>query len=208
MARMKGGPNGGFSGRIGNMIGYERNGKFYVKSAYDTIKDAKSEAQLAQRMRLSLASKLAKLIKPYIQQSFKFAGRTVRGECMSNAMKGAMAGEYPNLYIDYRYLKVASGILMPANSATAEFDDSGNLLFQWVDNSGEGNAKADDRAMMLAIHPDKKQCAYQLKGAERSTGYDLISGTPASFREGEVHCYLAFMSADETMISDNSYISL
>ena len=208
MARLKGGINGGFIGKVGNVIGVERDGKYYVRSANGSINDPKTDAQLAQRMRIGLASTLTKLINPYIQQGFKFVSRTVRGESISNIMKGAVAGDYPDLYIDYQYLKVASGLLMPPKSATTEFDASGGLSFQWEDNSGESNARAEDRVMLLVINPDLMQCTYELEGAQRSAGHDLIKGMPDSFKEGPLYAYMAFISADGSMVSDSVFVPL
>ena len=51
MAKLDMGILGGFSGRVGTVVGYHRRGGWYVRAYQPHIKDRKSEAQLAQRGR-------------------------------------------------------------------------------------------------------------------------------------------------------------
>ena len=59
MAKQTEGINGGFSGRVGTVVGYEWRGKWCMRTHPWHIKDARSERQLAQRRRFLAAVRLA-----------------------------------------------------------------------------------------------------------------------------------------------------
>ncbi|HET6527620.1 MAG TPA: DUF6266 family protein [Balneolaceae bacterium] len=208
MAKIKDGIFGGFSGRVGNVVGFFRNGKYHLRSVAAHAKNPKTKAQQTHRGKFRLASKLVARVKPFIKKGFSTVpGKTPRGAAMSFNMRSAIAGEHPDLYIDYPQVIVARGLLIGAKEPSVRADDAGNLVFKWQDNTGEGNAKKNDKAMLLAIHPGKKYCAYKLEGTQRNAKQDILE-LPKTFKGDEIHAYIAFISKDETLVSNSIYLPL
>lgn len=208
MAKLNNGITGGGRGKVGNVVSVLRYGEYHLRSLPAKVHNPKTPKQQGNRNGFGLTSSLCKIIKPFIKQGFKTSRGTYWNTAVSIISQSAIRGENPDRYIDYQYVKVADGLLMTARAASVILDSSGTFRFQWEDNSGEGNAKAGDRAMLLVINADKKQCAYQLKGAQRNMGQDFIDGIPDSFKEGSLYAYIAFTSADESMVSDSVFVPL
>lgn len=209
MAKMKNGILGGFSGKIGNVVGVEHpDGTYSMRSVPEHVKNPQSEAQQTGRIGLGLCSGLVKVILPFAEQGFgHLPYKSVRGAFVSKNSRTALGGVYPDLHIDYRFLKVAVGQLLPAREAAVECNDQGDLEFFWDDNSGEGGAKENDRVMLLVINPAKKDCQFTLKGNSRADGSDVLE-IPSGYEGDTLHAYIAFASKNGYMVSDSVYLPL
>lgn len=75
MAQIKDGLFGGFSGKIGNVVGCKGKNGFYVRSLPSHVSNPRTELQQAQRRRFSLAMQLARALTPFLHISYReFAG--------------------------------------------------------------------------------------------------------------------------------------
>lgn len=209
MARMKDGIFGGFSGKIGNVVGVRYpDGTYGVRSVQSVVNNPQSPAQQTIRIGFSLCASLFKVARPFLEHGLRHvSGKKPRGAFISSNSRTALGGTYPDLHIDFRYLKVADGQLMPADQPVVEWNGDGNLAFFWSDNSGEGGAKADDQAMLLVINPVKKDCVYSLKGNSRASGEGVLE-IPSGYAGDELHAYIAFISKNGGMVSDSAYVPL
>lgn len=200
---------GGFSGKIGNIVGVRNSdGSCTIRSRQAVVNNPQSPAQQTQRVGFGLCASLFKIAEPFVAQGLRnVAGKKPRGAFISLNSRTAIGGTYPDLHIDYQYLTVAEGLLMPADSPVLSWNPDDNLAFSWTDNSGQGIAKADDRAMLLVINPEKKDCLYSLKGNDRSSEQDILE-IPNAYRHDELHAYIAFTTSNDTMISDSVYLAV
>jgi hypothetical protein len=95
--------------------------------------------------------------------------------------------------------------LRPQASASATPVGSGTISFAWEDNSGVGNAKQTDKALIAVINPTKYEAVYDTAGAERTdTTQDIV--VPADWVGEDVETYMGFMSEDGKEIANSVYL--
>jgi len=209
MGTIKKGILGGFSGKVGTVVGAAWKGIDYMRSLATKIKNPKTKAQLAQRAKFSLAVKFLSDINPYITYGYKnyTAKQTAANFGLKFIMKNnCIVGEYPDYSLDLSLVKVALGQLKAAETATATLS-SGTAAFRWTDNSGDGNAMETDLAMALLYNKDKGEAAYSIGNATRVQS-QLDFSYPTSWAGDEVAAYFAYMSEDGSLVSESSYLGL
>jgi hypothetical protein len=106
-------------------------------------------------------------------------------------------------HVRYSKVKITWGDLQPANRATA-IAVEGGVQFTWHDNTGEGNAKADDKSILIAYCKSWNRFRFNAVGAERHKGSDTLA--LSDLRGQSIHAWLAFISADEMKVSNSAYI--
>jgi hypothetical protein len=130
-------------------------------------------------------------------------GKTGRNSALSNVLKQAIIGDYPNLAIDYSKVLVSKGNLKKADNRGVAANVPGKLRFTWTNDAGVGNAKPTDKSILVVYDKQSGDAIYTTEGAERSTGEAEIdvpyfSGKP-------VQTWLAFRTPDGKLVSDSSY---
>lgn len=99
MAKTDEGILGPSSGKVGEVIGSSWHGIPYIKSRPAVFHDAKSPAQLAQRMKMQVAHQFVKSIKNIITIGYRYvAGEQIPyNKAVSYIVKNAIVGEYPDM---------------------------------------------------------------------------------------------------------------
>jgi len=205
MGKFNQGILGGFSGKVGSVVGGNWKGISYMRGRAVSKKDARTLQQLKQRSKFAIAITALQPINAFARVGYKqYAhGQTAFNAAMSNTLKHAITGDYPNYMIDYPNLLVARGSLTGVN-ATLPVASSGKIKFSWTNNSTIGEAQPTDNAMVLAINPAKGAAAYITQGAPRSAKSEMLA--VSSFWAGdEVHTYLAFISEDGSEVATSVY---
>lgn len=208
MAKFNKGILGGFSGKVGNVVGGSWKGIDYMRSKPNKVNDPKTEAQLAQRQKFALVNAFLKRIQPIIKLGFTNNTKrmTAINSAMSYNLKNAVEGTYPDLGINYPAAMIARGDLIPGRGATAESTVANEITFSWSDNSGVGSANADDSALLVVYNPSKDRAIYiPGNGPERQEeGYTLT--LPDSYGGDAVEVWLAFVNSEGTDASDSEYL--
>ena len=70
MGTIKKGILGGFSGKVGNVVGASWRGIEYIRSLPSSVRNPRTEAQVTQRTRIALIGKMMKSIVPIIRIGF------------------------------------------------------------------------------------------------------------------------------------------
>ncbi len=207
MAKLPDGFFGGFKGRIGNIVGVVRNGKQYIRSAPSEMTNPKTPKQQANRKKFGLATKLASRLGPFIEKGFATTdAKTPRGACISFNMKSGIYEEGDS-GIRYSNIMVSAGALRQVDESAAERLENGTLRVTWQDNSGTGNALADDRIMILAMAEDKQfHNCYKLEGAKRSSEEEILELDELLNKEPAVHLYLSVMSESRNLTANSEYL--
>lgn len=198
---------GGFSGKVGNVIGSSWKGIDYMRSIPNSTADAKTDAQMAQRNKFAMVNALLRKLAPVIKMGFTNNKRmTAINSAMSYNLKNAVTGSYPDQQIDFASLAVARGDLIPASESTAESTSPSQVNFSWTDNSEVGSAQPDDKALLVVFNPAKERAVFiPGTGPERGDeSYDLV--LPGSYAGDTVEVYIAFVSADGLESSDSTYL--
>lgn len=108
----------------------------------------------------------------------------------------------PVIAIAWPKVLVSKGPIAPVDYASALVNDEGNIIFTWTDNSGDGTAKKNDRAVIVAYFPESKQAVYAFSDAERK---DETAVLETGLKKGIVQTWLGFLSTDETNAANSIY---
>lgn len=143
----------------------------------------------------------------FIQVGYKFLAskKTAFNAAMSYVLNNAIIGTEPDFEVDYSLASVSRGNLTGVQNGTVDLTTSGQVDFGWDDNTVEGNAMANDKAMLLVYNPSKKESVYNTAGADRSAGMDSLS-IPASYAGDTLELFMAFISYDGNKISNSTYL--
>ena len=205
MGTLKKGVFGGFSGKVGNVVGASWKGIDYIRSMPSKVNDPKTKSQVKQRSRFLVAMDFLRTITPFLRigfQSHANGRMTAFNAAMSYNMKFAVKGEYQVVGLDYPNVLVSRGSLSAVSGTSAEIVVD-ELLVNWED-SMRGNTRLDDIAMVLAYNPLKRESVYDLNAGKRAITKANLSLPPA-WKGDAVETYLAFKTADGTVVSDSIY---
>jgi hypothetical protein len=161
-------------------------------------------AQEVQKAKFSTAQGFLRNFGPLLTTSFQeVAGLTPRNEALAIVLNQAIGGIYPNLMIDYGLLLVSKGSLKKPVNPNVASTQPGKLTFTWTDDTGSGNAKAGDKAILVAYDEQYGDVIFITDGAARSSRHaeldaDFFSGKP-------VHTWFGFISENGKLRSDSTY---
>ena len=206
MGTIKQGILGGFSGKVGTVVGSSWKGISYMRGQAQSVKNPRTAKQVAQRDKFALALSFIRPIQSFIQIGYKTYAhkQSAFNAAMSHTLKNAIKGTYPNFTIDYENAMVSRGTLaMPLE--VSKQNTEGRIAVSWSDNSGTANALDTDFAMILAYNANKQEAVYDMHTACRGDeGVDVAY--PADWSGDTVHIYLSFVSEDGTLVADSTYV--
>jgi len=206
MGTIKQGILGGFSGKVGSVVGGSWKGINYMRGRAASIKNPQTLQQMQQRNKFAVALSVLQPITAFIRVGFRRYAhkKTELNAAMSYTIRHAIVGDYPNYEIDYENLLVSRGTLTGANNATAT-PAAGKIKLAWEDNSGIGEAQPTDKALVVAINPEKSEAAYITDGAPRSTKKEDLLVSPYWVGD-DVEVYLGFISENGKDVASSSYL--
>jgi hypothetical protein len=151
MAEYNKGILGGFRGKVGTVVGAKWRGKLIMRSLPTKSNKKPTEAQMKQRAKFSLIAKFLSPIRMITSQFFgEYQGSKSRSDlAMSYQMTDTII-EHPNgeLEIDFKKVVLSKGTVPTVVTESVAFADA-TVTVNWTDNSGEGNANADDPILLV-----------------------------------------------------------
>ena len=206
MGTIKQGILGGFSGKVGTVVGGTWKGIHYMRSLPSSVRNPRTPGQVRQRTKFSITIEFLKPLTPFLRIGFKtYADRkTAFNAAMSYNVNNAVKGEHPGLELDFPKILVSRGSLLPAENAAA-VASGGNLNFTWNDNNGVGNASPGDLAMPLIYNSVKGESVFSTEAGQRSEGTATMS-IPDSWMGDTVEIYLGFISEDGATVANSTYL--
>ena len=194
---------GGFSGKVGTVVGSSWNSISYMRSLADGYTDPKTEKQVCQRGRFAEVVRFLKTMLPYLRIGYKEhpAGQSAYSSAMSYVLKNAVEGCGADATVDFRKAMISRGCLVVPGDAAVEAA-GGKLTFTWTDNSGNGNAAADDVAMVLVYNKVKAEAVYDLGAGARADGTAELT-LPGSWGDEALAVYLSFRNAQGQSVSNS-----
>ena len=206
MGTIRKGILGGFSGKVGNVVGASWRGISYIRSLPQSVRNPRTAGQRSQRSKFALALALLKPMTSFLRTGWKlYAHRqSPFNAAMSHALANAIVGTYPDYSVDVSKVLVSRGNLQSASSATATAA-GGNLTFAWNDNSGIGSAKQTDKALIAVLNLEKGEAITDTAGRERTEETQTVV-LPADWSGDEVQAYLGFVSEDGREVSNSAYL--
>jgi hypothetical protein len=206
MGTIRKGILGGFSGKVGTVVGASWRGISYIRSLPQKVRNPRSDGQRSQRTKFSLAVSLLKPMNALLRVGWKlYAHRqSPFNAATSYTLANAITGDYPNYEIDVSKVLISRGSLTPAANGKATAED-GNLVLSWNDNSGIGSAKPTDKALIAVINPIKDETITNAAGEERAAGTQTLV-LPDDWSGDNVDVYLGFVSEDGKEVANSAYL--
>lgn len=197
----------GFSGVIGNMEGYEQDGQYIIRSRKSRRIKPLSEKQLASMEKMRIINRLLGRFSEFIKLGF---AKTVKGQfvraynaAVAYQLKHAVTGSYPNYEIDYSKVRVADGpIDTEGLGPSVSLHDDG-ILFTWTPAANYPDST--DHVMLLAYAPALQQAVYNLCGAKRRAGQEVLE-LPKAWRDQQIETYMAFRGESNGLYSNSIYL--
>ena len=207
MAIIKQGVLGAFSGKVGTVIGTSWKGIAIIRGIAASIANPRTPAQLEQRARFSLVGKFLRTLTAFLRIGFKSAALKMSAfnAAMAYNVKNAVTGIYPDLDLDYTKLRVTQGNLPGALNPAAVSVVAATVDFTWEDNSLDAETMANDKVVLLVYNPSKGQSVNAIGNMTRVDGAQSVV-VPDSFSGDEVQCYISFINANESVVSDSLYV--
>lgn len=203
MGKISQGILGGFSGKVGTVIGSTWKSIHYMRAIATSVKDSRTEKQLIQRSKFLASINFLKTVTPFVRIGYRnYAYRQSEfNAAMSYMLKYAVTGDGEQATIDFDKTLLAQGSLTTATDAAVQVE-AGKATFTWTDNSNTGNAVATDKVMVLAYNKDRQETVYNTAAATRADGTaELV--LPASWADDALAVYLAFYSEDGQRVSNS-----
>lgn len=204
MAIFEHGILGGFSGKVGPIVGSSWKGKDVMKSRPRKKKTGSSVKQIDQQLRFATVAEFQSPFAELIDVTFKgyAVDKTAQNSAFSYNYQNALAGKSPDYSIDYSKALVSRGGLPNADNLQATVS-KGTVYFTWTDNSGEGKAAPTDTSVLVVYCGEKNMVKYTWIGSERSSGAAQIDAS--GFVGKKVQTWLAFLSADGNEVASSIF---
>lgn len=206
MGTIKQGILGGFSGKVGTVIGGSWKGISYMRSQAQSVKNPRTDGQLSQRSKFALALDFLKPLTDIVRTGFKLYTnkQTAFNAAMSYTLANAISGDYPDYELNFASALISRGVLTSATNGAAT-SANGSVTVTWGDNTGVGTAKATDKALIAVLNADKGEAVTVSAGEARSTATQTVA-VPADWMGEEVQVYLGFISADAKEVANSVYL--
>lgn len=205
MARIINGINGGFTGKVGTVTGYIRNGGSFMRTRTRRKDTVTSDRRVLQQQKIKVCNEFTKPFSGsgFFNTSFPANGTTRTGynRATSAIMNRAIVKE-PGVSLQYPLILISMGMLPGAVYASALANGDGNIVFSWQDNTGIGTAKENDRVLLVAYFPEGKEAVYTISDAIRKDGNAVLQ---MKLMKGSAETWIGFVSADKTLAADSVY---
>jgi len=207
MGKIAQGVLGGFSGKVGNIVGGTWKGIDYMRIKPANVSNPKTQGQLDQRSKFSTVLRFLQPLTDFLKVGFKLYAikMTQFNSAMSYNLNNAITGTYPNFTIDYTKALVSRGSLVGAAGAAVASSSAGVVEFTWSDNTGSGNALGTDKALLVVYNATKGYAVYDTAGASRATqSQNLV--VPSDFSGDTVQAFIGFVSEDSKEVANSVHI--
>jgi len=197
---------GGFSGKVGTVVGANWRGKDVMRSLPKKSSRTATEDQLIQRQKFGLVTKFLAPVAPLTRAWYgQPAGyKSKRNLAVSYHIKEAIAGTYPDFTMDFPKVIITKGELAGIDDPTAVPEAGAVIATTWADNSDQANAKPTDILVAVVYNVDKGQFVYQQTAVRSAVGFDMA--LPANWTGDVAHCWLSFASADGKLQANSVYM--
>lgn len=206
MGTFKKGILGGFSGKVGTVVGSNWRGLDVMRSLPKRSKSSITQLQASQRQRFALAmeflSPLTTILTAYFGSPSGTSSRL--NNAASYHLKEAIVGDSPNYGIDYSKVIVSKGELIGVKNAAVTAPVAGGIHVAWDDNSDQVLARSTDLLLLVAYNPDKSQFVIAQGPATREDATAAI-GIPNTFGGDTLHVWIAFVNPDSQKAATSLY---
>jgi hypothetical protein len=208
MGKIPDGIFGGFSGKVGKVVGYNWRGEDLLRRApKKRPKGSGTEAQLKQRDKFALVmgflNPLQEVVSKYYGQYQKAKSRF--NLAMSYNLTNAVTEVVDGFEMNYTKVLLTKGGLRGMESGAVVAQPGSILELNWTDNSGQGSAAADDLVLIVVYSPVQKLFQVFDPAALRSEATVQLT-MPTYFSGEDVQVWGSMIAADRKVAATSSYI--
>ena len=203
MGKIETGILGGFSGKVGTVVGGKWKGIDYIR-VKGVPSNPNTEAQQEQRSKFKTTIAFLKPAIGFIRAGFnQFA---VKKTEMNVATAHMLAEAFDvDGALDMSKVLFSDGSLPNPDSITAPWDQDRSVIDVTFDSAIWGEAKDNDRQCYLVYNTEKGELIYNLSAGTREMGQVTII-TPDRWIGGTVHVYSAFSNEKGKLFSKSMYL--
>lgn len=207
MARIVKGILGGFSGKVGTVVGANWRGQDIIRSMPKPSSRPPSDKQLMQQVKFKLVIGFLQPVKN-IQNKYFGSGSGSKSRvnmAVSYTINEAiqMVGDVPELM--YNKVLITKGDLAGFQNVTA-VPQIGNIVkLTWEDNSVQGNANAADKANAVCYCEELGTFEIFQSVAERSELTAEVT-LPGYYAGKEIQVWVFFNNVKETLACNSAYL--
>lgn len=197
---------GGFSGKVGTVIGSNWRGKDVMRSLPKRSKKLPTENQMKQRLKFGLVTHflgpLGEVIGLYFGQPHEYKSRM--NLAVSYHIKQAIIGTYPEYELDFTKVVLTKGDLPGVVNGEVIALVGGEITYTWDDNTG-GTAEATDKLIIVVYEKTNGFYFVDVDAADRSVGTVTID-LPAYLTGLTVESWLSFVTVDLKKASNSLFM--
>jgi len=207
MGKIKKGILGGFSGKVGTVVGANWKSISYMRSLPQKVKNPRTLLQRKQRGKFSIVMELLKPLTAILRIGWKnyAKNQTPTNAAMAYTLANAVTGTFPDFKIDYTKVLISQGSL-PSVTGTSATSTGRKINLAWDDNSGVGTAKATDKTLVVIVNPTKGETISLAEGTSRSDAGQSID-VPNDWVGNKVEVYLGFAAESGKEVSNSLHFS-
>lgn len=205
MATFKQGILGGFSGKVGGVIGSSWKGIDTMRSQPSSVTNPRTNAQVANRSRFKSVSQLAAamlttIVKP-LNDRFAQKMSGFNDFCQRNASTFDALGAFvpANLVLSRGKLSAPAGLTQGASGYTEVIIDYLSVLNGSFDS-------ATDKLFAVVINPAGEVIGTSSGAVTRNSSSVAIDIPNGSENDFPCHAFLSFLREDGTQVSNSSYL--
>ncbi|WP_434035256.1 DUF6266 family protein [Formosa sp. 4Alg 33] len=207
MAIFEKGILGGFSGKVGNVVGSRWRGKDVMRSLPQRGKYTPTPKQLEQREKFKA---VILFLTPIISVVSLYFGNRQGDKSRFNIatsyhLKEAVVDSPLGYVIDFTKVLISKGDLRGLDRGAVSAAAGQTLNFSWADNSGQGNASPFDELIVVVYAPDLDTFYTNLSVDTR----DATSGSvtlPAFMAGFDVEVWASFNKPDTNLAAISTYL--
>ena len=206
MAISKNGILGGFSGKIGNVVGVRLNGEQILRTLPRPSKKTPTEKQNLQRLKFAFAIEFT---KPFLWITERFfmddlSGGVRKNKIISYTLSHVITIKDQEFNIEWSKFLLSSGALSGFHCLETHIEDQ-VISLQWQDNSHQGFANAEDDVYAVIVSESLEKIAFLEKISTRSTLHATLN-LPTWLATETVHVYLFLHNLKAKQSSNSFYV--
>lgn len=207
MARITKGILGGFSGKVGTIVGANWRGKDIIRSIPNPSNKPPSEKQMLQQMKFKL---VVSFLRPLGSIQKKYFGLNSGSKSRINLAVSYTINEAVQIVADvpeliYNKILVTKGDLTGFQDVAATPQAGNKMGLTWEDNTVQGNAAGTDRVTIVCYCRELGSFAVFEAAAERSAlAAEVTLPTIYTGREMQVWAYLN--TKEKNVACNSSYL--
>jgi hypothetical protein len=198
---------GPFSGKVGTVVGASWRGKEVMRSLPKVVSRTPTEAQALQRLKFTVVTDFLTPFYPVLRKFYGSNSGTLTrvNHATSYHMKNATVYVDPIFEMDYSRVVFTKGDLPDLEALSVTALSNEQLKLEWMDNSGQGEAKPTDVIIITVYEATNQLSFYSINAGVRSASsvtYDL----PDFMNGMTVEVWASVASADGKLNATSSYL--